>query len=110
MSSAYYNRIPDEVKEKLHSLSNQNVNLQTIAFTPDEGWVFHYAHNCAFWNNIPQDAAEKIQTLNVESVENLRESVKNNERHQYLRGEVLKIAKISPVLYEVCYTKNPYCS
>ncbi len=33
--------------------------------------------------------------------------VKYNERHQYLRGEVLKIAKISPVLYEVCYTKNP---
>ncbi len=50
--------------------------------------------------------ANYAQWRSVESVENMRESVKNNERHQYLRDKVLKIAKISPVLYEVCYTKN----
>lgn len=51
-------------------------------------------------------AANYAQWRGVESVENMKESVKNNERYQYLHGELLKIAQMYPVLYEVCYTKN----
>lgn len=53
-----------------------------------------------------KSAANYAQWSSLESVENMREMIKNNERHQYLRDEVSKIAKMSPVLYEVCYTKN----
>ena len=51
--------------------------------------------------------ANYAQWMSVESIENMRKFTKTNERYQYLHGEVLKIAKMSPVLYEVCYTKNP---
>jgi antibiotic biosynthesis monooxygenase (ABM) superfamily enzyme len=51
-------------------------------------------------------AANYAQWRGVESVEKMHESVKTNERHQYLGVELLKIAKMNPVLYEVCYTKN----
>lgn len=54
-----------------------------------------------------KQAANYAQWRSVESVEDMRNSIKNNERHQYLRAEVLKIATLNPVLYEVCYTNNP---
>lgn len=54
-----------------------------------------------------KQVANYAQWMSVESVEDMRNSIKNNERHQYLRAEVLKIATLNPVLYEVCYTNNP---
>lgn len=51
--------------------------------------------------------ANYAQWSSVESVENMLKSVKTNERYQYLHAELLKIAQMSPALYEVCYTKNP---
>ncbi|MBV9389653.1 MAG: antibiotic biosynthesis monooxygenase [Chroococcidiopsidaceae cyanobacterium CP_BM_ER_R8_30] len=50
--------------------------------------------------------ANYAQWSSVESIESMLKSVKINERYQYLHAEVLKIAKMSPVLYEVCYTKT----
>lgn len=50
--------------------------------------------------------ANYAQWSSVESIGNMLESIKTNEQYQYLHAEVLKIAKMNPVLYEVCYTKN----
>lgn len=51
--------------------------------------------------------ANYAQWRSVESIENMLKFIKTNERYQYLHRELLKIAKMSPVLYEVCYTKHP---
>ena len=50
--------------------------------------------------------ANYAQWTSLESIKNMHESVKTNERHQYLRDEIFKIAKMSPIYYEVCYTTN----
>ena len=50
--------------------------------------------------------ANYAQWRSVESIENMLKVVRTDEQYQYLHGNLLKIAKMSPVLYEVCYTKN----
>lgn len=54
-----------------------------------------------------KQAANYAQWRTVESFEDMLKSIKNNERYQHLHAEVLKIAKLNPVLYEVCYTNKP---
>lgn len=54
-----------------------------------------------------KQAANYAQWGSVENVEDMLKSIKSNERYQYLHAEVLNIAKLNPVLYEVCYTNNP---
>ncbi len=53
-----------------------------------------------------KNAANYAQWRSVESVEDMLKFIKTNERYQYLHAELLKIAKMNPILYEVCYTKN----
>ena len=55
-----------------------------------------------------KQVANYAQWKSVESFKDMRESVKNNVRYQYMLAEFPKVAKKSEaVLHEVCYTNNP---
>lgn len=61
---AYTNNIPTDAANEIKTLDNKGITPNTIAFTPDGGWVILYNKNSAAWNNIPPDAANAILTLN----------------------------------------------